>query len=190
MRGRGGRLAARRQLGPLADLGEGDAAEALLGDLVEDDRRVGRELDLEALGELREPREHVRHRREDGAALALQPALEVDRRAVALQVARAREDEVGEAAEALLEHADPDHDLGLGGERAHGRVGRRLVAGDDEHARLLVDRLAVAGGAPGVGDAAAVRRARQVVDVRRARRAASVAASSVTSASTGPSGAP
>ena len=41
-------------------------------------------------------------------------------------------------------------------------IGGGLVAGDDQQARLAVGGLAVGGGAPGVGDAAAVRRARQV----------------------------
>ena len=62
----------------------------------------------------------------------------------------------------------PMHDLGFGRHRAHRRIGRRLVAGDDDEPWLLVDRLAVSGSAPGVRDAAAVGRARQVVDVRGA----------------------
>ena len=43
---------AGRQRRPLADLAEGQAAVELLGELLEDDGRVRRELDAEALGEL------------------------------------------------------------------------------------------------------------------------------------------
>src|SRR5207253_549414 len=74
----------RRQLARLADLAVGDAAEALGRDLVEDDRRIGRERDVEALGKLRDPRDEIGARRDHGPPLALQPPLEVDGRAVAL----------------------------------------------------------------------------------------------------------
>ena len=62
-----------------------------------------------------------------------------------------------------MEHRDRDHVLGPLGERAHGRVGRGLVAGDDQEAdRLRVRVVLVGGRGPGRGDAAAVRRRRQV----------------------------
>src|SRR5581483_291920 len=106
--GRGGRGGPRRrrQRRLLADLAEADAAVADRRDLVEEGGRVGRELDAEPLGELGDPLELVRTRRDDGAALALEPPLEVDRRPVTLEIARAGEDEVGEAGERVGEHAD------------------------------------------------------------------------------------
>ena len=53
--------------------------------------------------------------------------------------------------------------LGLLGERAHGRVGGGLVAGDDQEADRLRVRLVLVGRCgPGRGDAAAVRRRGQV----------------------------
>src|SRR5579885_2244390 len=81
-------LFARGGSGALADLAEADAAEAALRDLVEDLRRVGRDVDAEPLRELRDPGELVRARREHRPPLALQPSLQVDGGAVALQVAR------------------------------------------------------------------------------------------------------
>ena len=84
-------------------------------------------------------------------------------RAVALEVARRREDEVGPADGELVEHRDRDHALRLLGERAHARVGGGLVAGDDQQPdRLGVRLVLVGGGGPGLGDAAAVRRRGQV----------------------------
>src|SRR5262249_11899428 len=96
----------------LADVAERDPAVTDRRDLVENDRGVWRELDVEALRELCDPGQLVRARRDHRAPLALQPSLEVDGRAVALEVARAGQDEVGEVAERPLEHPDPDHRLG------------------------------------------------------------------------------
>ena len=126
-----------RQGRVLADGAERDPAEAALGELLEDERGVRRELDAEALGELGDPGELVRHGRDHRAAQALDAALEVDEGAVALEVARAREDEVGPADGEALEHRDRDHDLGLLGERADGGVGGGLVARDDQQADRL-----------------------------------------------------
>ena len=53
-------------------------------------------------------------------------------RAVALERARRRQHEVGPADGEAVEHRDRDHVLGVLGERAHGRIGRGLVAGDDQ----------------------------------------------------------
>ena len=54
------------------------------------------------------------------------------------------QDEVGPADGEALEHRDREHALGLLGERAHGRVGRGLVARDDQEAdRLRVLLVAV-----------------------------------------------
>ena len=47
------------------------------------------------------------------------------------------QDEVGPADGEALEHRDRDHALRLLGERAHGRIGRRLVARDDQQADRL-----------------------------------------------------
>ena len=87
-------------------------------------RRVRRELDAEALGELRDPRELVGARRDHGAALALEAALEVDRRAVALEVARAGQDEVGPADGEALEHRR-SRSRRRRARRARARSGRR-----------------------------------------------------------------
>ena len=142
----------------LADGAERDPAEAALGDLLEDDRGVRRELDVEALGELGDPGELVRHGRDHGPPEALDATLEVDEGAVALEVARAGQDEVGPADGEALEHRDRDHALGLLGQRAHGRIGRGLVARDDQQAdRLRVLLVGVRARGPGVGDAATVR---------------------------------
>ena len=81
----------------LAELLERQAAVDPLGELREDHRGVRRELDVEAVGELRDPGELVGHGRDHGAAQALQPPLEVDRGAVALERARGGQDEVGPA---------------------------------------------------------------------------------------------
>ena len=137
-----GRPVRERRL--LAHGAERDPAEAALGELLEDERGVRRELDVEALGELREPGELVRHGRDHGAPQPLDAALEVDEGAVALEVARAGQDEVGPADGEALEHRDREHALGLLGEGAHGRVGRSLVAGDDQEPdRLRVLLVAV-----------------------------------------------
>src|SRR5207248_7952532 len=103
VRQRHGRLDACRQRGLLEDVGEGDAAVAALRDLVEDQRGMRRELDAEAFGELCDPGELVRARRDHGAPLPLQASFEVDGRAVALEVARAGQDEIAPAAERALE---------------------------------------------------------------------------------------
>ena len=62
------------------------------------------------------------HGGRDRAAQPLEPALEVDERAVALEGARARQDEVGPTGGEAVEHRDRDHRVGLLGERAHVRV--------------------------------------------------------------------
>jgi hypothetical protein len=59
-------------------------------ELGEDRRGVRRHLDLEALGQLRDPGELVRRGRDGGASEALEAPLEVDVGAVPLEVARAR----------------------------------------------------------------------------------------------------
>src|SRR5207237_5149979 len=87
--GLGGRLHAlafrpRRQRRTLADLTVGDPAEDLLRKLREHDRRVRRDLDAEAAGELRDPGELVGRGRDRRAAQALDAALEVHVAAVAL----------------------------------------------------------------------------------------------------------
>ncbi len=93
----------------------------------------------------------------------LQPALEVDERAVALEVARARQDQVGPAGGEPAEHRDHDRRLGLLGERADVLVRRGLVARDHEQPdRIRRLGLLVAARGPGVGDPAAVRRLGQV----------------------------
>ena len=100
----------------------------------------------------RDPGELVGCGRDDGAAQALDAALEVDVRAVALEVARPRQDEVGPAGGEAVEHRDHEHPLRLLGERADVGVRGGLVAGDDQQAdRVRVGRLSVAGARPGVG---------------------------------------
>ena len=159
-------VAAQRRA--LADLAERQAAVAALRELGEDRRRVRRELDAEARRELRDPLELVRAGRRRRPAQALQPAFDVDVGAVALEVARARQDEVGPADGEPVEHRDGDHGVGALGERAHVRVAGGLVARDEQQADRvgLFRRLLVRAGCPGVGDAAAVRRLR----ARRTRR--------------------
>src|SRR5262249_11106380 len=88
------RLRAGAQQRVLADLAERQPVVDLGRELREDRRRERVDLHAEALGELRDPGELVRRGRDRRAAQALQPALEVDVRAVALEVARARQDEV------------------------------------------------------------------------------------------------
>ena len=123
----------------------------------------GETVDVEALGELRDPGELVGDGRDHGAAQPLQPALEVQQGAVALERARRGQHEVGPADGEAVEHRDRDHVLGALGERADGRVGRGLVAGDDQQPDRLRVRLVLVGGRrPGGGDAAAVRRCGQV----------------------------
>ena len=97
--------------------------------------RAARRSTLEALGELRDPGELVRDGRDHGPAQPLQPALEVEQGAVALERARRGQHEVGPADGEPVEHRDRDHVLGALGERADGRVGRGLVARDDRAGR-------------------------------------------------------
>src|SRR3954447_25166269 len=76
--GRGAGLrCAGRELGGLADVAVGDAAVAHRRHFLEGGRGIRRDLDAEALAEARDPRQLVRARREDRAALALQAAFEV-----------------------------------------------------------------------------------------------------------------
>ena len=80
-----------------ADLAEREPAEAVLRDLLEDRRRVRRERrrrSARRAARSTRARPGTEGRR---AAQALQPALEVDVGAVALEVARPREDEIGPA---------------------------------------------------------------------------------------------
>ena len=80
------------------------------------------------------------------------------KRAVSLEIARARQDEIGPAGGEPAEHRDHDRRLGLLGERADVLVRRRLVARHHEQPdRVRRLRLLVAAGGPGVGDSAAVR---------------------------------
>ena len=110
-------------------------------------------------------------------------ALEVDHRAVALEVARPGEDEVGPADGEALEQRDRDHGLGVLGERADRRVGGGLVAGDDQEAdRVRVGLVGVVGRGPRLADAA--RRSGSAAGRRRpsprGRGAPSAAASAAT----------
>ena len=131
----------RGQRGVLADVAERDAAVAALGDLLEGDGGVRRELDAEALGELRDPGELVGARRDDGAALALQAALEVERRAVALEVARARKDEVGEAGGTTprTSRSRSRASACSASARTPGSSGRLVARDDDEHRLDVLD---------------------------------------------------
>src|SRR6185503_20703210 len=124
------------------------------------------DLDPEAAGEGGEEDELVLARRSDRPPLALRPAFEVHRRPVALEVARARDDEVRPERSLGLEHRSrEDEPRPLGGV-ADCRASGGLVAGDDESAYLsLGDGARVS---PGRGDAAPVRGARNEVDGRLA----------------------
>src|ERR687891_1217427 len=93
--------------------------------------RPGIDLDSEALAEPREPFELVRPRGNDGAPKALRPALQVDEGALALEVARAREDDVRPGGQLALEHRSGEDEASPLGELAHARVVGGLVAGDD-----------------------------------------------------------
>src|SRR5581483_2977231 len=142
----------------LADLAEREPAVAALRHLGEDRRRVRGDGDPEARGELREPLELLGSGWVRRAAQALEAALEVHVRPLALEVARARQDEIGPPGGKAMEHRDHDHRLRALRQAAHVRVARGLVAGHDEAAdRLGGVGLAVGGGRPRVGDAAAVR---------------------------------
>jgi hypothetical protein len=124
---------------------------------------VGRDVDAEALGEPRDPRELVGGRRDDRAAQALQPPFEVDVGAVPFQIAGPGKDEVGPAQGEALEHRGHDHALGALGEGADVRVGCGFVAGDEQQTdRLRVRSLVVGCRGPRVADSPAVWRGRQV----------------------------
>ena len=110
-----------RQCRLLADLAEGRPPKQLETRAKTPTRRA-RARRRSARASFDEPGELVGRRRDDRAAQALQAALEVDVRAVALEVARPGQHEVGPADAKLLEHRDRDHRLGALGERAHRRV--------------------------------------------------------------------
>src|SRR5919106_2971111 len=127
----------------------------------------GVDLDAQAPAEAREPLELVRPGRGDRAPQALRPALEVDEGAVALEVARARDDHVRPRGELALEHRGREDEAGPLGELPHARVVGGLVAGGDERADLsLRGRVGapLAALVPGGRDAASVRHAGQDVD--------------------------
>ena len=152
-----------RERRPLADLAEREAPVDQLGKLGEDDGRMRRELDVEALCQLGDPGELVRHGRDHSAAQTLHAALEVVVGPVPLEIARPGEHDIRPADGEPLEHRDREHVLGPLGEHADGRVGHRFVAGDDQEPdRLRVRLLFVGGRGPRVGDATGVRRRRQV----------------------------
>ena len=116
-----------------------------------------RQLDAEALGELGDPGELVGHGRDHRPPKPLHPPFEVEERAVALEVRRARQDEVRPADRETVEHGDRKHVLGLLGEGAHCRIGSRLVAGDHQKPdRLRVLLVAVGGSRPGFRDSATI----------------------------------
>ena len=126
-------------------------------------RRVRRDVDAEALAE---PAIHASSSGTggiDGAAQALQAALEVDVRAVALEVARPGGRGRPSRAASASNMRERDHALGLARRARARRVGGGLVARDDEQADGSGSlALLVAGRGPGVADAAPVRRAREV----------------------------
>src|SRR5204863_4441812 len=143
----------------LAEVFVGDAAEDPSRDLGEDRRGIGRELDLETGGKPREPGQLVGSRRDRRSAQTLDAALEVDVAAVALEVARSGQDEIGPADRQRVEHRDRKHSLGALGERPDVRVGGSLVAGDDQEAeRVGLGALLVGRGRPRLRDTAPVRR--------------------------------
>ncbi len=147
----------------LADEAVVEAAVRDRRDLCEHLGGIGRELDVEAFCELRQPGQLVRAGRDDRPPQALQAALEVDVGAVPLQVARSRQDEVGPADERRPEHRDRQHGFGPFCHGSNVRVGHGLVAGDDEQPdRLGVLRIDVPRRGPRVCDAAAVRGLRQM----------------------------
>ena len=153
------RVRVRAQRGALADLAERQAAVAALRHLGEDLGRVRGELDAEARRELRNPLELVRAGRRRGPAQALQAAFDVHVGALALEVARTGQDEVGPADRKSVEHRDGDHRVCALCKAAHVRIAGGFVARDDQEAdRLRIARLRVGGCGPGVGDAASVRR--------------------------------
>ena len=173
------RATAAARCSPIAANGEPVVDERR--QLLEHDRRVRRDVDAEALAELRDPRELVRRRRHDGAAQPLEPALEVDVRPLALEVARPREQQVGERrAPGARTSRTTSTCSRLLGERAHVGVRERLVAGDDEQRDRvgLLGLFLVGRRGPRLADAARVRRAREVeggpdaepLGVRRERR--------------------
>ena len=147
----------------LAERCEVEAAVDPAGELVEHDLGIRREGDVEARGELRDPRELVGDGRDHRTAQALHPALEVHRGPLALERSRRREDQVGPACGERGEQRDDDHVVGPLGERAHARVGRRLVARHDEEPDALgLDLVLVRRGGPRLGDAARVGRGGEV----------------------------
>ena len=130
-------------------------------------RRPGFDLEPEALAEAGEELELVEPGGDHRAAQPLAPALEVDHRAVALEVARAGDDDVRPGGEVALEHRGREDEACAAGELGDARVVGGLVARDDERADLaLLGRVgaALAGLVPGSRHAAAVRRSRQDVD--------------------------
>src|SRR5439155_3173061 len=157
------RLGIEAQRRPLSDLAERQPAVNALRDLGEDRRGIRRHVDVEPRGELRDPLQLVGTGRLDRAAQPLQAALEIDEGAVALEIGRARQDQVGPAGGEPAEHRDHDRRLGLLGERTDVVVRRGLVARHDEQPdRIRRFGLLVAACGPGVGNSAAVRRLGQV----------------------------
>ena len=129
--------------------------------------RPARDRDAERVAELGEELELVEERRVDRAAQALRAPLEVDRRAVLLQVGGSRDDEVRPERVVAREHRRAEDEARALGELGDARIVRGAVPGDDERAQLAlgqVGRAAVSGLVPDARDAAAVRRARKDVE--------------------------
>ena len=158
---------ARRKRRPLADLAEGHPAEGSRRDLGEDLRRMRRELDVEARGQLGQPGELVGRRRGDRAAEALEASLEVHVRPVALEIARSRQDEVGPAAHELSNIAITSTCSACSASvRTFGSAAASSPDTIRELDRLRVGRRLVCGAGPRVGDAPRVRRRGQVERAR------------------------
>ena len=114
-------------------------------------------------GQLRDPCELVRHRREGCPPQPLQPPLEVEQGAVALEHGRARQHEIGPADGEPVEHRHRDDRLRPFCERADARGCCCLVADHEQQADRLGIRLVdVCCGRPGHRHAATVRCCREM----------------------------
>ena len=142
---------------------EREVAVQLGRDFREDSRGVRGDVHVETGCELRDPRELVRTGREHCATEALDAALEIHRRPVALERCRGGQDQVCPAARELVEHREHDDAIRLLGESAHVGIRGRLVAGDDKELdRLWIRLVGVGGDRPAERDSTRVGRRRQV----------------------------
>ena len=122
-----------------------------------------REVDAEAGSQFRDPGELVGNGWHGRATEALQPSLEIEQGAVALEHRRRGQNQIRPPDREPLEHRDRDHGVCPFGERSHARRGGSVIPDDEEQADLAWIRLVcVCGGRPGHRHATSVRRRGQM----------------------------